>query len=159
LIIFDEVHHLPAAGYRNIAEMFASLYRMGLTATFEREDGLHAELNRLVGGKVFEKNVKDLTGTHLSPFRVEKITVELTEEEKEEYEKSSSGGFDSVDEAGELLIVILGSLQLGLDLGQVERFRQLGGCHHVLDIYCGLHTQVYLQTVLYKVRRWACGEP
>ena len=40
LIIFDEVHHLPAAGYRNIAEMFAAPYRMGLTATFEREDGL-----------------------------------------------------------------------------------------------------------------------
>jgi superfamily II DNA or RNA helicase len=48
LIIFDEVHHLPAAGYRNIAEMFASPFRMGLTATFEREDGLHEELNRLV---------------------------------------------------------------------------------------------------------------
>ncbi len=55
LIIFDEVHHLPAEGYRNIAEMFASPFRMGLTATFEREDGLHTELNRLVGGKVFEK--------------------------------------------------------------------------------------------------------
>jgi len=88
LIIFDEVHHLPAAGYRNIAEMFAAPYRMGLTATFEREDGLHEELNRLVGGKVFEKNVKELTGTHLSPFRLEKITVDLTKEEKEEYEKN-----------------------------------------------------------------------
>jgi len=86
LIIFDEVHHLPAAGYRNIAEMLASPYRMGLTATFEREDGLHAELNRLVGGKVFEKRVKDLTGKHLSPFRLEKIAVELTDEEQEEYD-------------------------------------------------------------------------
>jgi superfamily II DNA or RNA helicase len=88
LIIFDEVHHLPATGYRNIAEMFASPYRMGLTATLEREDGLHAELKRLVGGKVFEKRVKEITGTHLSPFKVEKITVALTEEEKEEYEIS-----------------------------------------------------------------------
>jgi superfamily II DNA or RNA helicase len=79
LIIFDEVHHLPAAGYKNIAEMFASPFRMGLTATYEREDGLHTELNRLVGGKVFERRVKDLTGTHLSPFRLEKIVVELTE--------------------------------------------------------------------------------
>ena len=87
-IIFDEVHHLPATGYRNIAEMFASPYRMGLTATFEREDGLHAELNRLVGGKVFEKKVRDLTGTHLSPFRLEKIAADLTEEEKEEYAKN-----------------------------------------------------------------------
>jgi superfamily II DNA or RNA helicase len=33
---------------------------MGLTATYEREDGLHSELNRLVGGKVFEKKVKSL---------------------------------------------------------------------------------------------------
>ncbi|MCX6676714.1 MAG: DEAD/DEAH box helicase family protein [Methanothrix sp.] len=90
LIIFDEVHHLPAAGYRNIAEMFASPYRMGLTATLEREDGLHAELNRLVGGKVFEKRVKELTGIHLSPFRIEKITVELTEGEKAEYEKNQT---------------------------------------------------------------------
>lgn len=88
LIIFDEVHHLPAAGYKNIAEMFASPFRMGLTATYEREDGLHTELNRLVGGKVFERMVKDLTGTHLSPFRLEKIVVELTEEEQEEYEKN-----------------------------------------------------------------------
>jgi len=88
LIIFDEVHHLPAAGFRNIAEMFASPCRMGLTATFEREDGLHMELNRLVGGKVFEKRVKDLTGVHLSPFRLEKIAAELTEEEKTEYAKN-----------------------------------------------------------------------
>jgi superfamily II DNA or RNA helicase len=88
LIIFDEVHHLPAAGYRNIAEMFASPYRMGLTATFEREDGLHVDLNRLVGGKVFEKRVTELTGKHLSPFRLEKIVVDLTEDEKEEYAKN-----------------------------------------------------------------------
>jgi superfamily II DNA or RNA helicase len=88
LIIFDEVHHLPAAGYRNIAEMFAAPFRMGLTATYEREDGLHSELNRLVGGKVYERRVKDLTGTHLSPFRLEKIVVGLTEQEQEEYDKN-----------------------------------------------------------------------
>ncbi len=86
LIIFDEVHHLPAEGYKHIAEMFASPFRMGLTATYEREDGLHSELNRLVGGKVFEKKVKELAGEHLSPFRLQKITVELTEEEQKEYE-------------------------------------------------------------------------
>lgn len=86
LIIFDEVHHLPAEVYKNIAEMFASPFRMGLTATYEREDGLHAELNRLVGGKVFEKKVKELAGEHLSPFRLQKIAVELTAEEQKEYE-------------------------------------------------------------------------
>jgi superfamily II DNA or RNA helicase len=86
LIIFDEVHHLPAEGYKHIAEMFASPFRMGLTATYDREDGLHSELNRLVGGKVFEKKVKELAGEHLSPFRLQKIAVELTEEEQKEYE-------------------------------------------------------------------------
>lgn len=88
LIIFDEVHHLPAEGYRSIAEMFASPFRMGLTATFEREDGLHKELNRLVGGKVFEKKVVDLAGYYLSPFSLEKIVVELAEGEKCEYTKN-----------------------------------------------------------------------
>jgi len=85
LMIFDEVHHLPAEGYRNIAEMFASPFRMGLTATFDREDGLHSELGRLVGGKVFERRVTDLVGDHLSPFKIEKISVELTSHEEKEY--------------------------------------------------------------------------
>ncbi len=83
-MIFDEVHHLPAEGYRHIAEMFASPFRMGMTATYEREDGLHTELNRLIGGKVFEKKVSELAGEHLSPYRIEKITVDLIREEQEE---------------------------------------------------------------------------
>ncbi len=86
LIIFDEVHHLPAESYKHIAEMFAAPFRMGLTATYEREDGGHSELNRLVGGKVFEKKVKELAGEHLSLFRLQKIKVALTEEEQIEYE-------------------------------------------------------------------------
>jgi superfamily II DNA or RNA helicase len=88
LIIFDEVHHLPAEGYKHIAEMFAAPFRMGLTATYERDDGLHSELNRLIGGKVFEKKVKELSGEHLSPFRLQKIAVELTAEEQIEYERN-----------------------------------------------------------------------
>jgi len=85
LIIFDEVHHLPAEGYRHIAQMFASPFRMGLTATYEREDGLHTELTRLIGGKVFEKKVNELAGEHLSPYHIEKITVGLVREEQEQY--------------------------------------------------------------------------
>ncbi|HEC88685.1 MAG TPA: DEAD/DEAH box helicase [Thermoplasmata archaeon] len=87
LLIFDEVHHLPAEGYRQIAEMFASPYRLGLTATYEREDGLHEELGRIVGGKIYERKVKHLTGKYLANFDILKIKVELTEEERKEYEK------------------------------------------------------------------------
>lgn len=86
LVIFDEVHHLPADSFKQIAEMFASPFRMGLTATYEREDGLHMELNRLISGKVFETKVRELAGEYLSPFRIQKIVVELTAEEQKEYD-------------------------------------------------------------------------
>ena len=59
-----------------------------------------------------------------------------------EYEKGSSGGFNPIDEARELLFIIFSALQLSLDLMQIKLFCQLGGCHHILDIYCGHHTQV-----------------
>ncbi len=87
LIVFDEVHHLPSAGFRHIAEMFASPYRMGLTATYEREDGLHLELPRLVGGKVYELAVQDLAGRHLSEYDLERIHVDLTPEERAEHDR------------------------------------------------------------------------
>ncbi len=87
LLIFDEVHHLPAEAYRQIAEMFASPYRLGLTATYEREDGLHEDLPRLIGGKVYEIKADELAGKYLAEYEIIKIGVELTEEEKKEYEK------------------------------------------------------------------------
>lgn len=86
LLIFDEVHHLPSPGYTNIAEMFVAPYRLGLTATYEREDGRHKELERLVGGKVYEIGVDKLRGTHLAEYTTKKIVTELTEAEREEYE-------------------------------------------------------------------------
>jgi superfamily II DNA or RNA helicase len=87
LVIFDEVHHLPAPGYSAIAEIFASPYRMGLTATYEREDGLHAALPRLVGGKVYEIGVKKLAGRHLAEYDLKIIKTDLTPKEKEEYDR------------------------------------------------------------------------
>jgi superfamily II DNA or RNA helicase len=90
LVVFDEVHHLPAAGYRHIAEMFLSRARLGLTATYEREDGLHSELNRLVGGKVYELTVQDLAEEHLSGYEVAHRFVDLEPNEAKEYSQSQS---------------------------------------------------------------------
>jgi superfamily II DNA or RNA helicase len=90
LIIFDEVHHLPSPGYSQIAELFASPFRLGLTATYEREDGLHSELPRLVGGKVYERKVSEMAGEHLAPFKVQRLYVDLTGEEEEEYRRNIS---------------------------------------------------------------------
>ena len=85
LIIFDETHHLPGESFRQIAEMFTAPYRMGLTATYEREDMLHQELPRLIGGVVYRLRPEDLAGKYLSDFRLEKVDVELTPTEKAEY--------------------------------------------------------------------------
>jgi len=87
LLICDEVHHLAAESYRHIAEFFASPFRLGLTATYEREDGKHEGLQELMGGKVFELKTDDLAGEHLADYTVERITVDLRKEEKEEYDE------------------------------------------------------------------------
>lgn len=87
LIVFDEVHHLPAPGYRHIAEFFASPYRLGLTATYEREDKLHEELAELLGGVVFEVSADELTGEYLAPYVLERIYVDLTPEERAAYDR------------------------------------------------------------------------
>jgi superfamily II DNA or RNA helicase len=90
LLIFDEVHHLPSESFRHIAEMFASPYRLGLTATFEREDELHEELPRLIGDKIYEISPQPLAGEYLADFETKKITVEFTEEEQEEYDDAQA---------------------------------------------------------------------
>lgn len=87
LVVFDEVHHLPSPGYMSIAEMFACPSRLGLTATYEREDGRHSELPRLVGGKVFERNVESMEGIHLAPFDLKRVYVKLTPDEEEQYQR------------------------------------------------------------------------
>ena len=90
LLVFDEVHHLPSEGYRQIAEMFASPFRLGLTATFERADGLHSELPRLVGGKICEIKTNELTGKYLANYEIKRIGIPLTQEEKAKYETNAN---------------------------------------------------------------------
>src|ERR1041384_3918324 len=88
LVIFDEVHHLAAPGYRSIAEQFASPFRLGLTATIEREDDLHKDLPRLVGGVVYEAHPRDLAkNRHLALYEIQRREVKMLPEEIEEYNK------------------------------------------------------------------------
>lgn len=86
LLIFDEVHHLPSESYMQIAEMSAAPYRLGLTATYEREDGRHSLLPELVGGKIIELKPDDLAGKHLARYMVKRIYVPLTDEERKMYD-------------------------------------------------------------------------
>jgi len=88
LIIFDEVHHLPAPSYSQIAELFVAPFRMGLTATYIREDEGHNVLPRLVGNIVYELETEDLAGTHLSHYTLAKSLVDLSVTEQAEYEEN-----------------------------------------------------------------------
>lgn len=89
LIIFDEVHHLPAPGYRSIAEQFIAPCRMGLTATIEREDQLHEMIPHLTGGVVFRLGPQELSRQkHLAGYTVDRIQVNLTPDEQKEYEST-----------------------------------------------------------------------
>ena len=86
LIIFDEVHHLPAPNYRVIAEFSAAPYRMGLSATPEREDGLDELYPMLVGGIVYRASLPELAGSEVAPFEVRRIYVDLSPEERARYD-------------------------------------------------------------------------
>ncbi|MCI0528065.1 MAG: DEAD/DEAH box helicase family protein, partial [Nitrospira sp.] len=86
LIIFDECHHLPGPMYAHAAEMCLAPYRLALTATLERADGRHALLDDLVGPVVYRKGIKDLAGEYLSDYEVRKVTVQLSSEERVEYQ-------------------------------------------------------------------------
>lgn len=84
-VIFDEVHHLPSEGYSQIAEMLVAPYRLGLTATPERQDGRHILLPKLVGPIVYKVNASELSGKYLAEFDIKKIYVGLTDDEKQLY--------------------------------------------------------------------------
>jgi superfamily II DNA or RNA helicase len=85
LVVFDEVHHLGGERYRETARLLAAPARMGLTATFERPDGAHEVVAKLVGPVVYRLDPEDLAGDHLAPYDVKRIEVDLTPEERREY--------------------------------------------------------------------------
>lgn len=86
LLIVDEVHHLPAPTYRQIPEMMIAPYRLGLTATYERADDKHETLDELLGPVVYEENVDALAGEFLSEYETIHLEVELTPEERQQYD-------------------------------------------------------------------------
>jgi superfamily II DNA or RNA helicase len=86
LIVFDECHHLPGPSYALAAELCLAPYRLGLTATPERADGQDDRLSSLIGPVVYRKDIIELSGRYLADYEVERIDVELTVEERHEYD-------------------------------------------------------------------------
>ena len=95
LIVFDEVHHLPAASYRRAAEGAMAPYRLGLSATPDRTDGREADLGRLVGPTVFERTPHQLRA-YLAAYREERIDVALSPDELACYERARAAYKDFI---------------------------------------------------------------
>jgi superfamily II DNA or RNA helicase len=86
LVIFDECHHLPGPSYALAAELCLAPFRLGLSATPERSDGQDSKLLRLVGPTVYRKDIVELTGPYLAEYETVRVEVDLSPEERAEYE-------------------------------------------------------------------------
>jgi superfamily II DNA or RNA helicase len=87
LLVVDEVHHLPAAQYRRIVGKAAAPYRLGLSATPERADGRHRDLDALIGPVVFHRWPSDLRRQrHIADYIERRIYVDLSPVEQGRYE-------------------------------------------------------------------------
>ena len=89
-LIVDECHRLPSSQNRLVAEASLAPFRLGLTATVERQDGAENLLYELIGELVYEAKIKDMVSNVLAPYDVVQIDVHLSEKEKEEYQASRS---------------------------------------------------------------------
>jgi DNA excision repair protein ERCC-3 len=89
LIIYDEVHLLPAPVFRVTAEL-QTIRRLGLTATLVREDGCEGDVFSLVGPKRYDVPWKELEGQGwIATAACTEIRVEIAGEIEIEYAVSN----------------------------------------------------------------------
>jgi DNA excision repair protein ERCC-3 len=90
LIIYDEVHLLPAPVFRVTAEIQA-MRRLGLTATLVREDGLEEDVFSLIGPKKFDIPWKDMEKQGwIATATCTEIRVPMDRQQRVEYAMSST---------------------------------------------------------------------
>jgi DNA excision repair protein ERCC-3 len=85
LIVYDEVHLLPAPIFRMTANLQARR-RLGLTATLVREDGREGDVFSLIGPKRYDAPWKDIEAQGwIAPAECTEVRVTLTEAERMAY--------------------------------------------------------------------------
>ncbi len=88
LIVYDEVHLLPAPIFRMTADLQARR-RIGLTATLVREDGREGDVFSLIGPKRYDAPWKDIeTQGWIAPADCVEVRVTLPEGERIAYATS-----------------------------------------------------------------------
>ncbi|MDY6049314.1 MAG: DNA repair helicase XPB [Corynebacterium sp.] len=90
LIIYDEVHLLPAPVFRMTSDL-QSRRRLGLTATLVREDGREDDVFTLIGPKRYDAPWKDLEASgHIATADCVEVRTGLTESERLAYATAES---------------------------------------------------------------------
>ena len=91
LIIYDEVHLLPAPIFRMTADLQARR-RLGLTATLVREDGREGEVFSLIGPKRYDAPWKDIEAQgYIAPAECVEVRVDLPRDERVAYAMAEDG--------------------------------------------------------------------
>ena len=89
LIVYDEVHLLPAPIFRMTASLQARR-RLGLTATLVREDGRESDVFSLIGPKRYDAPWKDIEAQgFISPAECFEIRIDLPYDERMDYASAS----------------------------------------------------------------------
>ncbi|RTL64723.1 MAG: DEAD/DEAH box helicase [Pseudonocardiaceae bacterium] len=82
LVIYDEVHLLPAPVFRMTADL-QSRRRLGLTATLVREDGREGDVFSLIGPKRYDAPWRDIEAQGwIAPAECIEVRVTLTDAER-----------------------------------------------------------------------------
>ncbi|MEN9970550.1 MAG: hypothetical protein RLZZ229_758 [Actinomycetota bacterium] len=85
LIVYDEVHLLPAPIFKMTADLQARR-RLGLTATLVREDGKEGDVFSLIGPKRFDAPWKEIEAQgYIAPAACFEVRIDLDEEERLNY--------------------------------------------------------------------------
>lgn len=85
-ILLDEVHVVPAAMFRRVVTTIKAHSKLGLTATLVREDDKIADLNYMIGPKLYEANWMDLAAKgHIANVQCAEVWCPMTPEFYREY--------------------------------------------------------------------------
>ncbi|GMA29400.1 DNA repair helicase XPB [Arenivirga flava] len=88
LVVYDEVHLLPAPVFKLTAELQARR-RLGLTATLVREDGREGDVFSLIGPKRFDAPWKQIEAQgYIAPAACFEVRVDLPPDERMQYAAS-----------------------------------------------------------------------
>ncbi len=132
LIVYDEVHLLPAPIFKMTAELQAKR-RLGLTATLIREDGREGDVFSLIGPKRFDALWKDIEAEgYIAPANCYEVRIPLTDEKRMQYaiaqQEERFRIASTIDEKIEITKSILKkhpdepALIIGQYLEQIEQF-------------------------------------